>query len=67
MMATLGDDGAGLICVTPSHQFPIGVTMSLSRRLRLLAWAKRNGAYIVEDDYDSAFRYSGSPLMAGNP
>jgi GntR family transcriptional regulator/MocR family aminotransferase len=60
----LPDKGVGLVCVTPSHQFPIGVTMSLNRRLRLLDWARRNGAYVVEDDYDSDFRYTGSPLMA---
>ncbi len=43
--------------VTPSHQYPLGVTMSASRRLRLLDWARDNGAWIVEDDYDSAYRY----------
>lgn len=54
----------GIVCVTPSHQFPIGVSMSLSRRLRLLEWASSVGSYIVEDDYDSDFRYDGSPLTA---
>jgi GntR family transcriptional regulator/MocR family aminotransferase len=54
----------GIVCVTPSHQFPIGVTMSLNRRLRLLDWANSAGTYIVEDDYDSDFRYDGSPLTA---
>lgn len=54
----------GIVCVTPSHQFPIGVTMSLNRRLRLLEWANSVGTYIVEDDYDSDFRYDGSPLTA---
>ena len=44
---------ARLVYVTPSHQFPLGVTMSLARRLALLDWAKRAGAYILEDDYDS--------------
>ena len=43
--------------VTPSHQYPLGVTMSVSRRLRLLDWARDNGAWIVEDDYDGAYRY----------
>jgi len=43
--------------VTPSHQYPLGVTMSASRRLRLLAWARDNGAWVVEDDYDGAYRY----------
>ena len=55
---------ASLIYVTPSHQFPTGVTMSQRRRLELLLWAERNGAYIVEDDYDSDFRYDGPPLPA---
>jgi GntR family transcriptional regulator/MocR family aminotransferase len=55
---------AGLVCVTPSHQFPMGVTMSLSRRLELLEWANTVGTYVVEDDYDSDFRYDGSPLTA---
>lgn len=53
-----------LICVTPSHQFPTGYTLSLNRRLRLLDWAANQGSYIVEDDYDSDFRYDGPPLMA---
>jgi len=50
--------------VTPSHQFPLGMTMSLARRLRLLDWAARADAWIVEDDYDSEFRYAGPPLAA---
>lgn len=54
----------GIVCVTPSHQFPVGVTMSLNRRLRLLEWANSVGTYVVEDDYDSDFRYNGSPLTA---
>jgi GntR family transcriptional regulator/MocR family aminotransferase len=53
---------AKLVYVTPSHQFPLGVTMSLSRRLALLDWAKRANAYILEDDYDSEFRFAGRPL-----
>ena len=53
-----------LVYVTPSHQFPTGVLMTLSRRLALLQWARQNGALIVEDDYDSEFRYSGSPIPA---
>ena len=51
-----------LAYVTPSHQFPTGVLMSLPRRLSLLQWAQRTGGLIVEDDYDSAFRYSGRPV-----
>ena len=53
---------ARLACVTPSHQFPLGAVMSASRRLALLAWARRANAWIVEDDYDSEFRYEGRPL-----
>jgi GntR family transcriptional regulator/MocR family aminotransferase len=48
--------------VTPSNHFPLGVTMSLGRRLQLLAWAAERGAWIIEDDYDSEFYYSGRPL-----
>jgi GntR family transcriptional regulator / MocR family aminotransferase len=50
--------------VTPSHQFPTGVALSMTRRLELLAWARRHGAFIVEDDYTSEFRYSGPPLAS---
>ena len=53
---------AKLVYITPSHQFPLGVTMSLSRRLALLDWAKRANVYILEDDYDSEFRFAGRPL-----
>ncbi|GAB2954526.1 PLP-dependent aminotransferase family protein [Micromonospora polyrhachis] len=53
---------ARLVYTTPSHQFPLGVPMSLRRRSALLAWAKRNGAVIVEDDYDSEFRFADRPL-----
>ena len=48
--------------VTPSHHFPLGVTMSVARRLALLEWAERTGAWILEDDYDSEYRYRGKPL-----
>ena len=51
-----------LAYVTPSHQYPTGVTMSLARRLQLLAWAGRTGGWIVEDDYDGEYRYGGAPL-----
>jgi GntR family transcriptional regulator / MocR family aminotransferase len=50
--------------VTPSHQYPLGVTMSVSRRLELLAWARERQAWIIEDDYDSEFRYAGRPLAS---
>jgi GntR family transcriptional regulator / MocR family aminotransferase len=53
---------ARLAYVTPSHQFPLGAVMGVARRLALLRWATRTGAWIVEDDYDSEFRYSGRPL-----
>jgi GntR family transcriptional regulator / MocR family aminotransferase len=55
---------ARLAYVTPSNQYPSGATMSLSRRLELIDWAARTGAWIVEDDYDSEFRYAGRPLAA---
>lgn len=50
------------IYTTPSHQYPLGSIMSVSRRLKLLEYARKCGAWIIEDDYDSEFRYSGSPL-----
>ena len=68
-------DGEGIDCqvlntlddcrvayVTPSHQYPLGVVMSLARRLELLAWAERTHGWIIEDDYDGEYRYSGAPL-----
>lgn len=51
-----------LAYVTPSHQYPSGVTLSLARRLELLDWAERHDSWIVEDDYDGEYRYSGTPL-----
>jgi GntR family transcriptional regulator / MocR family aminotransferase len=53
-----------IICVCPSHQFPLGVSMSAERRTSLLEFARRHGAVIVEDDYDGEFRYDGTPLQA---
>src|SRR5262249_11370172 len=50
--------------VTPGHQFPLGTTMSLERRLALIAWARETGAYVIEDDYDSEFRFEGRPVPA---
>ncbi len=55
---------ARLAYVTPSHQYPLGVTMSLARRHELLHWAANNHAWILEDDYDSEFRYHGPPITA---
>jgi GntR family transcriptional regulator/MocR family aminotransferase len=56
--------GARLAYVTPGHQFPLGVTMSVARRLQLLDWAAKSGALILEDDYDSEYRYAGRPVPA---
>ena len=53
---------ARVIYVTPSHQFPTGVSMSLARRLELIEWARGHSAVIIEDDYDSEYRYRGAPL-----
>ena len=50
--------------VTPSHQFPLGSTMSATRRLHLLNWAQRQGAWIIEDDYDSEFRFDARPIAS---
>ena len=55
---------AKVIYVTPGHQFPLGITMSLARRLELLEWARQSGAVIFEDDYDSEYRYAGRPVPA---
>jgi len=55
---------ARLAVVTPSHQSPLGVALSLPRRLALLSWASAAGAWIIEDDYDSEFHYVGRPLPA---
>lgn len=62
--ADLLPDAAKVAYVTPSHQFPSGAVMSAARRLELLAWAERTGAIVIEDDYDSEFRYVGRPLAA---
>jgi GntR family transcriptional regulator/MocR family aminotransferase len=62
-LATKGK-GSKLIIVTPSHQFPTGAVMPLARRLELLAWSERESAFILEDDYDSEYRYAGRPIEA---
>jgi len=62
-----GEKRAGLAkaaYVTPSHQFPTGVTMSMARRIALVEWARSAKAWLLEDDYDSEFRYGGPPLTA---
>jgi GntR family transcriptional regulator/MocR family aminotransferase len=55
---------ARFVYLTPSHQYPLGATMPLSERLKLLKWAARHKMWIVEDDYDSEFRYNGRPVPA---
>lgn len=58
----LPKSGARLVYVTPAHQFPLGTTMSLARRLELLEWARKTKSVVFEDDYDSEFRYTGKPV-----
>ena len=61
----LEESGADIAYVTPSHQYPPGIVMPIRRRMELLAWAEaKRGRYIVEDDYDSEFRYKGKPIPA---
>lgn len=60
----LPDAGVRLVHVTPSHQFPTGSVLSLSRRLALLDWAERTGALVLEDDYDSEYRFGERPIPA---
>ena len=56
--------GARLVYTTPAHQYPLGVTMSVARRLALLRWARGSGAVLFEDDYDGEYRYQGHPIPA---
>lgn len=63
-LAALPPQLVKLVYVTPSHQFPTGVVLPLARRLELLQWAETNGAVIIEDDYDSEFRYDSRPIPA---
>jgi len=63
-VSKLPNKQTSLIYVTPSHQYPLGYTMTLERRIKLLEWARNTGTYIIEDDYDSDFRHHGSPLTA---
>lgn len=53
-----------LLCLTPSHQFPTGAILSMSRRMELLEWSRKANTLILEDDYDSEFRYQGQPIPA---
>lgn len=52
------------VYLTPAHQFPLGMTMSLDRRMEVLQWASRRGAFVIEDDYDSEYRFEGRPVPA---
>jgi GntR family transcriptional regulator/MocR family aminotransferase len=61
-ISALRESGANVAYVTPSHQFPLGMIMPLSRRLELLKWANDCVGYIIEDDYDGEFRYAGKPI-----
>lgn len=64
-VAKLEASGADIAFVMPSHQYPLGIVMPIKRRLELLRWAGRQeGRYIIEDDYDSEFRYKGKPIPA---
>lgn len=58
----LEQNRAKAVYVTPSHQFPFGMVLSIGKRMRLLKWAYQTGSYIIEDDYDSEFRYRGQPI-----
>ncbi len=58
----LWDSNATLVHVAPAHQFPTGCVMPIGRRQELLAWAKAQSAYVIEDDYDSEFRFDGRPI-----
>lgn len=64
-VAALEDSGAQIAYVMPSHQYPLGIVMPIRRRQELLGWARaQEGRYIIEDDYDSEFRYKGKPIPA---
>jgi GntR family transcriptional regulator / MocR family aminotransferase len=58
------NSNARAVYISPSHQFPLGCTMSATRRMQLLSWASRSGAWIIEDDYDSEYRFGGRPLAS---
>ncbi len=59
---SLEKSGAKVVHVSPSHHFPTGIVMPVRRRLELLSWAEKNGSFIIEDEYDSEFRFNGKPL-----
>ncbi|MFS1516183.1 PLP-dependent aminotransferase family protein [Bacillus sp. SCS-151] len=60
----LAKGSAKTVYVTPSHQFPMGMVLPIQKRLRLIQWAIQNNGFIIEDDYDSEFRYQGNPIPA---
>ena len=64
VVEALDDADVGAVVVTPAHQYPTGATMSARRRAQLVAWARRGGAWIIEDDYDGEFRYDRRPIGA---
>jgi GntR family transcriptional regulator/MocR family aminotransferase len=64
MVSQLEASGASAVVVSPSHQYPTGAVMHPTRRAELIAWAQRTGGLIVEDDYDSEYRYEGTPLAS---
>ncbi|MCM3569947.1 PLP-dependent aminotransferase family protein [Neobacillus mesonae] len=61
-LSKLKQSNASVVYVTPSHQFPYGMIMPISRRMELLKWAEENDGYIIEDDYDGEYRYKGNPI-----
>lgn len=63
-VSELEQTGADIAFVMPSHQYPLGIVMPIKRRMELLRWAEEGGRYIIEDDYDSEFRYKGKPIPA---
>ena len=64
MRASAACHDARAAYITPSHQYPMGMTMSAARRMKLLNWAKKRGAWIIEDDYDSEYRFGGHPMAS---
>ncbi|GIN20654.1 MAG TPA: PLP-dependent aminotransferase family protein [Bacillus bacterium] len=58
----LAKSGAKVVYITPSHQYPLGMVMPISKRMKLLQWAEENNGWIIEDDYDGEFRYHGKPI-----
>lgn len=64
LRAAAGHAAPALVLVTPSHQYPLGMVMSLARRRALIDYARRSGCWVIEDDYDSEFRYDSRPLIS---